>query len=273
MMHFGVIGHGVIAETLLSGIVGDGSASIGRIVCLARPGSEDRAAALLDAYRSVPERQIVTSIDAFVTSGISLAAECAGQQALCEFGERVLAAGIDLVPASVGALADDELHTRLMSVAKASGAIIFLPAGAVGGLDIVGAAKLSGIETVLYTSRKPPLAWQGTPAEQLIDLSKLTRPTTFYDGTARAAARDYPKNANVAAAVALAGIGFDRTKVQLVADPSVERNVHEIVLRSSCADVTMRIEGRPSPKNPQTSLTAGFSIARLVLSQMANEVI
>ncbi len=273
-MRLGLIGNGAIAQTLLSGLAAEGAPGFASIVCLARAENQSRAAALIESHAGLTaNRQVVTTIEAFIASGISLAVECAGQPALREFGERILAAGIDLVPASIGAFADDALHDRLVRVAETSGARLILPAGAVGGLDILGAAKLSGIQSLLYTSRKPPVAWRGTAAEQLIDLGKLTQETVFYEGTARAAARDYPKNANVAAAVALAGLGFDRTQVRLIADPFAERNVHEISLQSSCANMTMRIEGLASAQNPQTSLTTGFSIARVVLNQIVHEVI
>lgn len=271
-MRLGLIGYGAIAETLLAGLRADVAHGPEAVICLARPEAKDRAEALLDAH-GTGERSVVTDIESFIAAGVTLAVECAGQGALRDFGERVLAAKIDLVPASVGALADDDLHRRLLRAAEQSGARLYLPSGAVGGLDILGAAKLAGIESLLYTSRKPPAAWRGTPAEKLIDLSALRQETMFYEGTARAAARDYPKNANVAAALALAGPGFDKTRVRLIADPLATRNVHEIAMASSCADVTMRIEGRPSPHNPQTSLTTGFSIARLVLNQIAHEVI
>jgi aspartate dehydrogenase len=98
-------------------------------------------------------------------------------------------------------------------------------------------------------------------------------PTTFFEGTAREAARDYPQNANVAATVALAGRGMDATRVRLVADPGIAYNLHEVSVRSSAAEFTIRLEGRPSPDNPKTSLTAGYSIAREVLNRILPVVV
>ena len=272
-MRLGLVGYGAIAETLLQGLVTD-HAMLDSLVCLAKPEARERAQRLLRQYPSLTkDGQVATTLDELVTSDIDLVVECAGQEALRVIAEPVLAAGIDLMPASLGAFADDEFHDRVLDTARHSGARLHLPAGAVGGLDILGAARLAGIQDVVYISRKPPDAWRGTAAETLVDLEHLSGEAVFYEGSARAAARDYPKNANVAAAIALAGLGFDKTRVRLVADASVANNIHEVALHSACADVVLRIEGRASAQNPKTSLTTGYSIAHLVLNRMASQII
>ena len=95
-------------------------------------------------------------------------------------------------------------------------------------MDAIAAMRMGGLETVRYRSRKPPVAWRGTPAEKVVDLATLAKPAVLYRGNARQAALLYPQNANVAATVALAGLGFERTEVELVADPAAPGNVHEI---------------------------------------------
>jgi aspartate dehydrogenase len=272
-MRLGLIGHGAIADTLLQGLSAD-RAHLDELVCLAKPPSFARAERLLQRHHALGmNRRVVGSCRELTASGIDLAVECAGHEALHSVADSILGAGIDLIPASLGAFADEEFHARLLATAVRSGAKLYLPAGAIGGLDILGAARLAGMQEIMYVSRKPPMAWRDTPAERHLDLAHLDAEATFFEGTAREAARDYPKNANVAAALALAGIGFDRTHVRLVADPRVERNVHEVTMRSACADLVLRIEGRTSESNPKTSLTAGYSIARLVLNRMTHEVI
>ena len=267
-LRLGLIGYGTIAETVLQSLTAAG-ADVARVVCLAKAGAEDRAKAMLARHRpDVARDRVVGTPEAFLEAGLDLAVECAGQDALRSLAAPLLRAGTGLIPASLGAFSDEAFWAQVRRAARASGAKIHLPAGAIGGLDIIGAAQLAGIKELTYISRKPPAAWRGTPAEGLVELSALTAERTFYEGNARDATRDYPKNANVAAALALAGPGFARTHVRLVADPQARGNIHEIVLRSACADMRLRIEGRPAPDNPRTSLTTGYSVARLVLDQL-----
>jgi aspartate dehydrogenase len=272
MRALGLIGAGGMAATLLDALAANLPAPLDRLTILTRPGSEARAQALIDraGAKVAASRTARVSLEAFLADAPDMVAECAGHSAVRDYWRAILRSGRDLVVVSIGALADDELRMALENAARAGGARLVLPAGAVGGIDALAAARLSGLDEVVYTGRKPPRAWRGTPAERLLDLDALTEPTTFYEGSAREAARTYPQNANVAAAVALAGLGFDATRVRLVADPSVTRNVHEISVRSACADFTIRLEGRPSPANPKTSLTAGFSMAREALNRAAS---
>ena len=109
---------------------------------------------------------------------------------------------------------------------------------------------------------KPPAAWKGTPAESRFDLAALTEPTVLFSGSARGSASTYPQNANVTAAIALAGIGFDATVVQLIADPSIERNFDEVVAEGAFGRLIVRLENAPLPHNPKTSWLAVLSIER-----------
>ena len=266
MDRLGLIGAGGMTATLLGALAEGLPAPLKLLTVLVR----DAGRARVPHDPRVAERvEIRTDRDAFLADRPQVVAECAGHAAVREHGAAVLEAGCDLVLISSGALADDALRDALLAAARRGGARIGLPAGAVGAIDSLGAARLSGLESVTYVSRKPPGAWRGSPAERALDLGALTEPATFYEGTAREAARDYPANANVAATVALAGLGFDRTRVQLVADPGIARNVHEVAVRSAALDFTIRLEGRPSPENPKTSLTAGYSMARALLNRAA----
>lgn len=195
-----------------------------------------------------------------------LVVECAGHEAVRLHGAAVLRAGIPLMIVSIGVLADRVIEAELRAAEAEGGARLILPAGAIGGMDALAAAKLGGLERVTYRAIKPAAAWKGSPAEQAVELDALAAPTVFFRGTAREAAIAFPKNSNVAATVALAGLGFDATTVELVADPHSCRNVHEICFEGSDGTGRIEIEGRPSPDNPRTSLLTAHSVAREVLN-------
>ena len=215
----------------------------------------------------------VTDLDELLSRGPRLVAECASHQAVHLHGEAVLRAGVDLIVISIGALADPDLHDRLRAAAYDSGSKLILPSGAIGGLDALSSARLAGLERVRYRSRKPPRAWKGTPAEEAADLDRLTAPEVVYRGSAREAALLFPKNTNAVAAVALAGLGFERTEVEVVADPTVSTNVHEIDVEAASGEFSIRLSGKPSPTNPRTSMLTAYSLARVLLNYDGSVVI
>lgn len=263
-MHLGLIGYGNIARALMGVLTAEGVAPT-RVSVLTQPERAEATEAALGADHAAG--QVVTDADGLIALRPDLVVECAGHEAVQTHATAVLRAGIETVIVSIGALADDALFADVDAAAKAGGSRIILPAGAIGGVDILSALRASGITAVTYSGRKPPLAWAGTPAETLLDLANLRDTAVFFEGNAREAAVQYPKNANVAATLALAGIGWDDTKVRLIADPGVSRNVHEYTVTAGAADYTIRIEGHPSPDNPKTSLTTVYSVAREVMNR------
>ena len=162
---------------------------------------------------------------------------------------------------------------ELNQAAESGGGRILLPAGAIGGIDAVAAMRVAGLKSVKYRSRKPPAAWRGSPAEAVADLDRLTERTVLYRGNAGEAALRFPQNANVAAALALAGLGFDATEVELVADPAAPGNVHEIEAEGAAGRFAIQLQGKPSRSNPKTSALAAMSVARALLNQSAAVVI
>ncbi|PWJ16967.1 aspartate dehydrogenase [Jannaschia seohaensis] len=243
------------------GIIGEGA--IGRYV---RAHLEGVTVALVRPGREGPGR--VASVDA-LPGDLRLMLDCAGHQALAQFGPEILARGIDLVTVSLGALADDALHGRLREAARTGGARLHLASGAIGALDALAAARVGGLDAVTYAGRKPPAGWRGSAAEPVLGLDALTAPAAHFEGTAREAALRYPKNANVAAAVALAGAGFDATRVRLIADPDAPGNVHEIEARGAFGRFSFRIEGRALPDNPRSAALAAMSVVAAVLRRAA----
>ncbi|HRO13191.1 aspartate dehydrogenase [Amaricoccus sp.] len=257
MIGFGSIG-GALADLLLPG------EPLEHLAVLVRPGRAAELRQRLDGeFAAVArDRSVVADAEGMRAARPDLVVECAGHAAVAAHVPPLLAAGIPVVVASVGALADPGLEAALRGAAAAGGTRLVLPAGAVGGVDLLAAlGGTKGLE-VRYRGTKPPGAWAGTPAADILDLAALAAPAVFFTGSAREAARDYPKNANVAATLALAGAGFEATRVELVADPAAPGNVHEYSVASPVASYAIRIENRPSAGNARTSAATVLSLLR-----------
>jgi aspartate dehydrogenase len=261
-----LIGYGGIAQDALAALHAAGSSvKIAGVLCRAGRSAKARAA--------LGDVTVVESLADLLALRPNIVAEVAGQGAVAEYGPEVLRRGFDLLVISVGALAEPALRERLKAAAVEGNSRLLLPAGAVGGIDAIAAMRAGGLNSVRYRSRKPPAAWRGSPAEKVADLDKLTGRTVLYRGTAGEAALLYPQNANVAAAVALAGLGFDNTEVELVADPQAPGNVHEIEAEGAAGRFAIQLQGKPSRTNPKTSALAALSVARALINLDATIVI
>jgi aspartate dehydrogenase len=192
--------------------------------------------------------------------GADLVIEAASQDAVREYATGILDRS-DIMIMSVGALADDKLWKDLLKKAEANGHRIYVPSGSIAGLDAVKSAAAGKIEEVTITTRKPPkaLADSNWVREKDISMATIKKPTVIFEGSAREAARWFPKNVNVSVSLSLAGIGPEKTKVRVMADPFSDRNVHEIEVKGSFGRMTTVTENRPSPKNPRTSRLAALS--------------
>lgn len=255
-MKIGIIGEGAIGR-YVAGILYE--RSLGPHVIVTRSCHLDETSA-----DSTPHIGSVADLPL----GITLMVECAGHAALAEHGCAVLERGIDLITISLGALADRVLAKNLADAARIGGSQLHLASGAIGGLDCLRAAKVGGLSTVTYVGRKPPRSWLGSPAENRLDLDRLEVAATHFEGTARDAAMAYPKNANVAAAVALAGAGFDATQVKLVADPTITANIHEIHAVGAFGQFSFQIEGKALLDNPRSSALAAMSAISAIERQL-----
>ena len=249
-----LIGHGAIARHVARELAGDADLAIDWV--LARPGREPAAA------RAIGGTVRAIASVAALTGRPDVAVECAGHGALRAHGAEILGRGMPLAVVSVGAFSDDSLARDLRQAAISGATRIDILSGAIGAVDALGAAREGGLDRVAYTGRKPPAGWRGTPAEQACDLATLTGPVAFFRGTAREAARLYPKNANVAATLALAGLGLDGTEVGLVADPTVHRNTHNVEAEGAFGRLELTIEGKPLPDNPRSSALTAMSVVR-----------
>lgn len=247
------------------GIIGDGAISRYVRDKAVEHGHDVRALLLrperLRERKTEPNGTLCVGTAADLPNDIDCMIDCAGHTALKAHGPGILRSGTDLITVSIGALADSSLFESLEQAAIEGSARLHLASGAIGALDCLRAARVGSMQSVTYTGRKPPQSWKGSPAETRLDLDNLTSgPETHFDGSARDAATQYPKNANVAAAVALAGIGFDDTMVKLIADPDVAENIHEIRATGEFGSFSFEIRGHSLPDNPRSSALAAMSV-------------
>jgi len=249
-----VIGYGAIGRMVLESLAGDAALRVTHL--LERPSRKDALSRAMGGGI-----QVIGGLDE-LDALPECALECAGHGAVVAYVVPLLERGVNVALVSVGALAEPGLPEKLEAAAREGGSQITLASGAVGGLDAIAAARVGGLDEVIYTGRKPPLGWRGSPAESKVDLESLAQAAVIYEGSAREAARLYPKNANVAATVSLAGLGLDRTQVTLIADPAVTRNVHHVIARGAFGEMEITLSGNPLPQNPKTSSLAAYAAVR-----------
>lgn len=252
-----VIGFGAMARNLRGSFARSG-------------GVFDIAAALVSetsTFSAPAEQHLQIFHDplALIAWNPSLVIECASHAAVRTTVPVFLRAGISAVIVSIGSLSDPLLRSELESAAVAGKSRLTLASGAIGGLDALRAARLAGLSSVEYVGTKPPAAWRGTAAESLCDLSSVSGRTTFFEGNAEEASRLFPKNANVTAAVALAGIGFENTKVSLVADAEGHLNSHQVTAFGAFGDFNICLHNEPLAENPKTSRLAALSIEQAIM--------
>ncbi|CAG2128745.1 aspartate dehydrogenase [Cupriavidus plantarum] len=184
--------------------------------------------------------------------------ECAPAELVGAIAEPVLRAGKTVIVLSCGALLD---RMDLVDLARAHGGQIIVPTGALLGLDAVTAAAEGTIHSVRMITRKPVRGLVGAPflVNNNIDIEDVTEPLKIFSGTAREAAKGFPANLNVVVALALAGIGPDRTQLEIWADPALTRNTHEIEVDSDAASFSLRIQNIPT-ENPKTGRITAQSV-------------
>jgi aspartate dehydrogenase len=261
-----LIGYGAIAKLVIDGLARDGETAVAGILVRA-----DMLPTMRDALSG--SVAVITSPDEIPPLEPDLVVECAGQGAVVEYGEAILAAGYDFMLVSTGALVDDDFRSSLTETARRAGSRLLVPAAATAGLDGLAALRIGGLKSVRFTSTKPVGAWTGTPAEREFDLAGLTERTVIFTGSAREAARRYPKNANIAATIALAGLGLDDTKVRLVADPTASDNAHQIEADGKSGTLRVAVTGVPTASNPKTSASTAFGLVHAIRNRSATLVI
>lgn len=204
---------------------------------------------------------VVSSFTDLLDYPVRLVIECANQEVLGQCARLFVSRGIDLMVMSVGALVHGTFLQDLAQEAERKGCRIYIPSGAIGGIDALRAAKSQGLEEVILTTRKPPASLGKVRG---LDLEGLREPMVVYEGRAEEAVIRFPLNVNVAATLSLAGIGPEKTKVCVIADPAVNQNIHEIRAKGGFGSFEIRLSNRPSAENPKTSLLACLSALALL---------
>jgi aspartate dehydrogenase len=255
-MRVGIIGGGTIARLFLrhirAGDLGDAD-----VVAIVGRSDASRGKALAAEF-SVP---FVLGASDLLIHRPDVVVEAASHEAVRDFGPPVLRAGIPFIVLSAGALADDALREDLERAAAEHKALLFVPSGGIGGLDALKSACVAGVDEVTIAVTKPARAWKGIPyVERLgVDLDRLNRPVTLFEGSAREGVPHFPANVNIAAVLSMAGIGFDRTRLKVVADPALQHNTHYIDIRGKTGNISIKLENVPSPENPKTAWLACYS--------------
>lgn len=249
-----LIGYGAIGQYVFRAMQDSSHSRVSAILC--RAGRES------EVSRVLGHGVTCISDPTQVSDEIDLVVECAGHSAVAQHLPPLLRQGKPVISVSSGALADSELEHRLQQAAVAGQSQLTLLTGAIGALDALSAARIGGLSSVTYRGRKPPAGWRGSAAEQQLDLDSLSLAKVFFKGTARQAALAFPKNANVAASVALAGLGLDNTMVELVADPALTGNCHEVEAIGEFGHLQFSIEGKALSGNPRSSALTAMSIVR-----------
>ena len=260
MKRVAIVGCGAIGSAVITLLRDDATLRVTQVIVPS--ASIGKVAAVCERF--APFARVLSALDLSAGEAPDLLAECAGHAAVAEHVLPALQAGVPAIVASIGALHGSDGLLSLEAAAKRGGTQVSLVSGAIGGIDALAAARIGGLSSVVYIGRKPPQGWHGTPAEGQCDLSALKEAHTIFEGSARDAARLYPKNANVAATVSFAGLGLDRTQATLIADPSVQRNVHRVVAEGAFGRLDLTLEGEPLAANPKTSALTVYSMVRAI---------
>lgn len=255
-MRIGLLGGGTIARLVLEG-VRRGEPPGASVVALFGRGPASRGAALAREF-GVP---YVIGREALLAARPEVVLEAASHEAVREHLATLLDSGVSVIVLSAGALFDDALRARAEEAARRTGARLYVPSGGIGGLDALKGACAAGVDEVTIQVAKPPAAWEGIRYVQAlgVDLARITRATVLFEGPAREGVPHFPQNVNIAAVLALAGIGFDRTRLRVIADPGIERNTHTIRVAGRTGRFEVVLQNVPTPENPKTSWLACYS--------------
>jgi len=258
----GLIGYGAIgravADALLAGRAGDARLAAVLVRDVNKYWGD------MPFSTKPPPVTFTANADAFFDCDFDMLVEAAGHAAVRRYARRGLEKGVDVLIVSAGAFTDDALYGELRALAEETGRRLLVPSGALPAVDWMGAAALAGDCRVSITQTKPVSSWRGTPAEEMLDLERVSGPTCFFTGSARQAAARFTKSSNITATLALATVGLDEVQVRLVADPARGSMHTRVEFEGAAGRLHLEWEGTPSASNPSTSADVPLSVIKAI---------
>jgi aspartate dehydrogenase len=255
-MDIALIGCGFIG-TLIAEHIATGSLPLKLRLLLDRnPDKVERIQALFDKAPVA-----AGSVEDITASSVDLVIEAASVKAVHSFAKPILSSGKDMMIMSVGAFSTPGFYKTAEEICNRNHAKVYIPSGAIGGLDAISSAAVGKLDSVELTTIKNPRSLEGAPyvVEKGIKLSEISERQKIFSGTATEAIEGFPANVNVAAALGIVGVGAIRTRVDIIAEPEVEINIHEIQAKGDFGNLWFRAENLPSEDNPKTSILAALS--------------
>jgi aspartate dehydrogenase len=233
--------------------------------------SKEKSALLVEKLTSKPE--IVENSHLLSSNPVDIVVEAASQDAVKDVSLSVLQNKKDLMIMSVGALLDESIYDILSDACTDFKKTIYLPSGAIAGLDGIKSVK-GELESLSITTTKHPRSLKGAKffENSDINLDEINSPTVIFEGTAKEAVSLFPANINVAALLSLTGIGSEKTGVKIVADPNTDKNTHHIVAEGTFGKMTFTIENYPDENNPKTSRLAILSAIETLKKYCSNDI-
>ena len=265
------------------GVIGYGS--IGREIIAATRRQEIPNAKIIALFDK--ESQVISSVDydsqlylfsdfnefynSPIYTSLDIVIECASKEAVREYGKKIIESKKDFIVLSVGAFSNREYLSELQNLSNLNNTRILIPTGAIAGLDSIRSVK-KYLDYLTITTTKHPKSFVGAQffKNSIIKLEEISNEKVLYEGNAITAIQLFPQNVNVAVSIALAGIGLEKTRVKIIADPMISVNRHEILAKGSFGEIHIIVQNVPSPTNPKTSYLASLSAIECLRS-LCNE--
>lgn len=262
-MRFALFGCGFIGKTIAKAIAEGKIEGSLEIVYDRHPESIKKVRGF---FRGKKKPKAARDAIELIASKAELIIEAGSIEAAEKIGIEAVKAGKDILIMSVGALLNEKFRKKLVEEAKKSSASIYIPSGAIGALDAVQAASIARLREVSLETTKSPEALVDAPyvKKNKIPLSRLKKKKTLFEGNAREAIKGFPQNINVGASLSLAGMGEEKTRVKIIADPHAKKNIHIITARGDFGELYFKIKNAPSPENPKTSYIAALAAIALL---------